>query len=74
VWAKNRIKEAIQILETLAMDDDKSVRGAAALALRDLAKYDPEAASAAAERWAKDERLARVGLLVKRKINGIRNT
>ena len=74
VWAKNRIKEAIQILETLAMDDDKTVRGAVALALRDLAKYDPGAASAAAERWAKDERLARVGLLVKRKINGIRYT
>jgi 3-methyladenine DNA glycosylase AlkC len=56
VWAKNRIKEAIQILETLAADDDKTVRGAVALALRDLAKHDPETVSAAAEQWTKDER------------------
>jgi len=74
VWAKNRVKEAIQILETLATDDDKTVRGAVALALRDLAKYDPEAVSAVAERWAKDERFTRVGLLVKKKIDGTRNT
>lgn len=68
VWAKNRIKEAIQILEALANDDDKTVRSAVALSMRDLAKYDPEAVSAAAERWTKDERLTRVGLLVKKKI------
>ncbi len=74
VWAKNRVKEAIQILETLASDDDKTVRGAVAVALRDLAKHDPEAVSAAAERWTKDERFARTGLLVKKKISGMRNT
>lgn len=68
VWAKSRTKEAIQILETLAIDDDKSVRGAVALALRDLAKYDPEAVSALAERWAQDSRFKQIGLLVKKKL------
>lgn len=52
VWAKNRIPQALAILKTLAADQDKVVRGAAAAALRDLAKYDAGAITLAARQWA----------------------
>ena len=68
VWAKSRVKDAIRVLEALAADEDKSVRGAVVLALRDLAKYDPESVAALAGWWAKDERFKPIGLLVKKKI------
>jgi 3-methyladenine DNA glycosylase AlkC len=56
VWAKNKIAEAIALLEILAADENKTVRGAVAAALRDLAKYDSVAATAAAQRWTQDQR------------------
>ena len=54
VWAKNRIAPALALLKTLASDDDKLVRGAAAASMRDLAKYDAGAIAEAARQWAED--------------------
>lgn len=54
VWARGRVPQAIQILLTLAADDDRLVRGAVTASMRDLAKFDADAVTAAAQRWASD--------------------
>jgi 3-methyladenine DNA glycosylase AlkC len=54
VWAKNRVQEAIEILRLLASDEDKLVRGAVASSMRELAKWDAGAVTAAAKAWVRD--------------------
>ena len=70
VWAKGRAPQAINILSTLAADDDMLVRGAVAAAMRDLAKFDAEAATAAAQQWSADSNpnVQQTGKLVLKKL------
>ncbi|HKZ68832.1 MAG TPA: HEAT repeat domain-containing protein [Anaerolineales bacterium] len=71
VWAKNRVKPAIEILRLLASDGNKLVRGAVVASMRELAKWDADAVKAAAETWAKnrDENVKRAGEQVNKKLN-----
>jgi len=70
VWAKGRLPQAIAILATLAADDDKLVRGAVAASMRDLAKYDVGAVTAAAKAWAAEANanVQQTGKLVLKKL------
>ncbi len=70
VWAKGRVLQAINILATLAADDDKLVRGAVATATRELAKFDAEVVTAAANAWAADSNpnVQQTGALVLKKL------
>jgi 3-methyladenine DNA glycosylase AlkC len=71
VWAKQRLEPAFELLHTLAADEDRLVRNAAASSLRDLAKYGPEEARAAAQAWATDsnETVRLVGEKVLKKLS-----
>ena len=70
VWARGRVPQAINILSTLAADGDKLVRGAVAAAMRDLAKFDANAVTDAANAWAADSNpnVRRTGALVLKKL------
>lgn len=70
VWARGRVPQAIAILMTLAADEDKWVRGAVSASMRDLAKYDADAVTAAAEQWANatNENVRQIGERVLKKI------
>ena len=70
VWARGRVPQAINILSTLAADGDKLVRGAVAAAMRDLAKFDANAVTAAANAWAADanSNVQQTGKLVLKKL------
>jgi 3-methyladenine DNA glycosylase AlkC len=71
VWAKDRLEPALDLLHSLAADEDRFVHNAAASSLRDLAKYGPEQALAAAQAWAKDanETVRLVGEKVLKKLS-----
>ncbi len=70
VWAKGRVPQAVSILSMLAAADDKLVRGAVAVAMRDLAKFDASAVTAAANAWAGDanSNVQQTGKLVLKKL------
>ncbi len=71
VWARERIPQAIEILQVLAADEDKWVRGAVSASMRDLAKYDADAVTAAAGQWANatNENVRQIGERVLKKIS-----
>jgi 3-methyladenine DNA glycosylase AlkC len=71
VWARERIPQAIEILQVLAADEDKWVRGAVASSMRDLVKYDADAVRAAAKQWANatNENVRQIGERVLKKIS-----
>jgi len=71
VWARGRVPQAIAILMTLAADEDKWVRGAVSASMRDLAKYDADAVTAAAGQWANatNENVRQTGERVLKKIS-----
>jgi 3-methyladenine DNA glycosylase AlkC len=54
VWAKTRLPQAMNLLKTLATDEDKQVRSAVTTAMRELGKHDSDAVRAEAAYWAAD--------------------